>query len=376
MIRTGITLALLLGLAWTAPLQAQWQFVASDAVVEMDGLPVLPGEVRAEADDAVVLMPVTELVSTGDTQDTGIAGVAADRLSGQHVFIGVTTPTGNGSLPGDVLRCAVDGSGCTTVFSAAAAGVPEGVGVSAVGVEVVAGAQQLLLSFDTSFELAGQVYRPGDVLRYDGENLAMALSHADLGTPPFLDVSGLARRPDSSWQLGFAHGSALGGAPFFSSDVLQFDPAGAPAGFEARLRSVDVSWQQAGIAGWDALATGRAGFPGLGSTINPGDASVVLEVSRTGGVESRIAVEYATVDGTATAGVDYQAVSGTLVWEHGESGSRQIVVDLVNAGTAADRRQFSLQLSPASPWALTTGRDALALELPDSDSLFSDSFEN
>jgi len=367
---------LLAALALAGPLHAQWSLVASDAAVKIDGLPVLRGEVFADGGDRTQLLPATEILSTGAIQDTAVAGLAADRLSGEHVFLAVTTPTGDGSLPGDVLRCAVDGSGCTSAFSATGLGIPDGVGVSAVGVEVEASDQRLLLSFDTSFELDGQVYRPGDVAQIDQGALAIALSHADLGVAPHLSVAGVSRRPDGSWQAAFEHGAEIDGTAFFSSDVLGFASAGTLTGFETRLRSVDLSWQQAGVAGWDALDTGCSGFVGLAPAINPGDDQVVLEVDRADGGEARIAIDYQTVEGTASAGTDYQAASGTLVWAHGETGSRQIVIDLIDAGSASDQREFTVALAPASPWALTGGRDALTLEIADQDALFRDSFEN
>jgi len=369
------TAALLAALALAGPLHAQWSLVASDAAVKIDGLPVLRGEVFADGSDRTQLLPATEILSNAAIQDTAVAGLAADRLSGEHVFLAVTTPTGNGRLPGDLLRCAVDGSGCTIAFSASGLGIPDGVGVSAVGVEVDAGKQRLLLSFDTSFALGGEVYRPGDVARLDQGALTIALSHADLGVAPHLSVAGLSRRPDGSWQAAFEHGAEIDGTAFFSSDVLGFASAGTLTDFETRLRSVDLSWQQAGVAGWDALDTGRSGFVGRAPAINPGDDQVVLEVDRVEGSEARIALDYQTVDGTASAGADYQAASGTLVWTHGETGSRQIVIDLIDAGSALDKREFTVALAPASPWALTGSRESLALEIPDQGALFRDSFE-
>ena len=57
-------------------------------------------------------------------------------------------------------------------------------------------------------------------------------------------------------------------------------------------------------------------------------------------------------------------------------GSRQIVIDLIDAGSASDQREFTVALALASPWALTGGRDALTLEIADQGALFRDSFEN
>jgi ELWxxDGT repeat protein len=44
-----------------------------------------------------------------------------------------------------------------------------------------------------------------------------------------------------------------------------------------------------------------------------------LKVTRTGGTAGGVSVSYSTADGTATAGVDYQAVSGTLTFAAGQT---------------------------------------------------------
>src|SRR5256885_11254293 len=46
--------------------------------------------------------------------------------------------------------------------------------------------------------------------------------------------------------------------------------------------------------------------------------NALIEVIRTGGTEGTISVHYATSDGTAAAGADYIAQSGTLIFAVGE----------------------------------------------------------
>ncbi|HWO20128.1 MAG TPA: Calx-beta domain-containing protein [Kofleriaceae bacterium] len=68
----------------------------------------------------------------------------------------------------------------------------------------------------------------------------------------------------------------------------------------------------------------------------PRDVEVaVLEVSRTDGSTGPVTVDYATADGTARAGVDYVAATGTLSWADGETEPKTIMVSLLGAGGAA-----------------------------------------
>ncbi|MEE8522788.1 MAG: Calx-beta domain-containing protein [Thermoanaerobaculia bacterium] len=50
-----------------------------------------------------------------------------------------------------------------------------------------------------------------------------------------------------------------------------------------------------------------------------GDGSATITVTRTGTTDTAVGVEYATSDGTATAGLDYSSVAGTLSFAAGET---------------------------------------------------------
>lgn len=354
-------------------LAADWQIVGADTTVRAGAEALRPADVRATADGIDNVLPLAEDFS-GERDGIGITGFSADRLTGNHAFFALSRPTDT-ARAGDVIRCPLDAGTCTLEFLAETAGIPDGVGVSAVGVEVVSGVQRLLLSFDTSFELDGQVYRPADLARFDGSDLSMALSHTQTGAEPFWNLTAVARRPDGSWNLAFGNGGALDTLQFFTSDVLAAGADGSVGGRLVRLRTDDLSWEAAGVAAWDRLATGRVGFASLAPGINPGQSEVVLSVERKGGAESRIEVDYTTVDGTAVAGTDYQATSGTLVWEHGETGTRDLAVTILNTDGSASDLDFGLRLSRSSAWSLTGSPAAVTLTIPNEDTLFNDSFE-
>ena len=70
-----------------------------------------------------------------------------------------------------------------------------------------------------------------------------------------------------------------------------------------------------------------------------------LTVVRTGGSQTMLTIDYATVDGTAVAGTDYAAASGTLVF-YADRNEQVIEVPLIDDGVATDEeRTFQVVLS-------------------------------
>ncbi len=70
-------------------------------------------------------------------------------------------------------------------------------------------------------------------------------------------------------------------------------------------------------------------------------------VVRTGGSTGTLTVDYATTDGTAIAGQDYTAASGTLTFLNGET-SKNIQVPITNDSTTEPDETFTLSLANAS----------------------------
>jgi len=63
-----------------------------------------------------------------------------------------------------------------------------------------------------------------------------------------------------------------------------------------------------------------------------GDVSTLatITVSRVGGTNGAIDVDYATADNTALVGTDYTAASGTLSWATGDAASKTFTVEVLN----------------------------------------------
>lgn len=75
---------------------------------------------------------------------------------------------------------------------------------------------------------------------------------------------------------------------------------------------------------------------------------ITLTVTRTGQGDHAVSVTYATSDGTATAGQDYEAVAGSLMWEEGDKDPKSISVVLLDDQAVEQDEAFNVTLSDAS----------------------------
>lgn len=86
-----------------------------------------------------------------------------------------------------------------------------------------------------------------------------------------------------------------------------------------------------------------------------GAGTVVLTVNRVGTTTEAVAVNFATANGTAAAGGDYTATSGTLQWVANDATSKTITVPVSNASPFSGTKSFTVTLSsPTADGQLTT----------------------
>jgi uncharacterized delta-60 repeat protein len=100
-------------------------------------------------------------------------------------------------------------------------------------------------------------------------------------------------------------------------------------------------------------------------SVNENVGAVHATVNRGNDLNSAVSVDYSTTDGSATAGADYTAASGTLTFAAGET-SRQIVIPIVNDGLKETVETFRIVLSnPSAGTSLGTAN--LTITLQDND---------
>jgi len=96
-------------------------------------------------------------------------------------------------------------------------------------------------------------------------------------------------------------------------------------------------------------------------TVFEGIPEMLVKVSRTGGVSSTVSVDFATSDGTAKAGSDYTAVSGTLTFAPGEL-SKNIIIPITEDRLFENGNEtFTLTLSNPTGATITTSTSTITI---------------
>src|SRR5215217_5556014 len=104
-------------------------------------------------------------------------------------------------------------------------------------------------------------------------------------------------------------------------------------------------------------------------TIGEAGGAASIVVQRINGDDGAVSVQYSATGGTATAGQDFTAVSGTLSWAAGDSGSRSFNLPVVNDGTPEADETILLTLSNPTGGATLNGTLKTAtLTIDDDDS--------
>jgi hypothetical protein len=89
-------------------------------------------------------------------------------------------------------------------------------------------------------------------------------------------------------------------------------------------------------------------------SVNETGGSITLSVVRSSGAYGAASLNYATANGTAVAGTDYTAASGTLSWANGDMSTKNITVPIINGGVFGPNKAFTVNLSGASGAPLGT----------------------
>ncbi|QEH31554.1 Calx-beta domain protein [Aquisphaera giovannonii] len=116
----------------------------------------------------------------------------------------------------------------------------------------------------------------------------------------------------------------------------------------------------------DDDAYGSFGFSSTSYSVAEGGGSATITVYRTGGTAGAVSVHYATSDGTAKAGQDYTAASGTLSFANGET-SKSFTVPITDDSLAEGDESLNLSLSSPAGGASLGGPTTAALTIVDDD---------
>ncbi|HEX5757929.1 MAG TPA: Calx-beta domain-containing protein [Thermoanaerobaculia bacterium] len=126
-----------------------------------------------------------------------------------------------------------------------------------------------------------------------------------------------------------------------------------------------ITVQAAGGGGNDS--PGALSFTASNYSVSEAGGNATITVRRTGGDDGAVSVQYATANGTATAGSDYTAKTGTLSWPDNDDNNKSFTVAIAN--DTADESNETVQLSLSNPTGgATLGSPASAtLTITDND---------
>ncbi len=149
-----------------------------------------------------------------------------------------------------------------------------------------------------------------------------------------------------TWSVGTpSHGALSGAAP-----NLTYTPTGGYSGpdsftFTVNDGTVDSNTATVTITVDAVVSPGTLAFSATTASVNENAGTVTLTVSRTGGSDGAASVDFATADGTATAGQDYTAASATLNWANNDSATKTIVIDILDDAVTESDETFTVTLS-------------------------------
>jgi hypothetical protein len=123
-----------------------------------------------------------------------------------------------------------------------------------------------------------------------------------------------------------------------------------PATCRLAVESLDDRFVPAALSVSDALVVEGAGTTQL----------AVVSVSLNAPSNKTVSVNYATANGTATAGHDYEAVSGKLIFAPGETG-KTIIIPISSDSQIEGSETFSLNLKSAKNAKIADGRGIVTI---------------
>jgi hypothetical protein len=184
----------------------------------------------------IVLENLGAIPATADVVALGL-DANGDRL----ISFDTTVSLAGGIIarPGDVIR--YDGASYTVEFDAAAEGVPSGTMTDATSLAPGG----LLLSFDTTIDLSGLVVADEDLVRWDGSTFSMLFDGSSAGLADGLDVDAGQDLGGGSVLMSFDTSGQIAGINFDDEDVLRFDGANWSLEFDAS--AADSNWAAADL---------------------------------------------------------------------------------------------------------------------------------
>lgn len=119
--------------------------------------------------------------------------------------------------------------------------------------------------------------------------------------------------------------------------------AGITTDFDGETRSATAP----DIGADEIAVAGSVQFASPTYSVNEGAGTVTVMVTRTGGSDGAVSVNFATADGTATSGAgnDYIAQTGTVTFAAGDTTPKNIMISIIDDSVFEGNEDFSVNLS-------------------------------
>jgi hypothetical protein len=189
-----------------------------------------------------------------------------------------------------------------------------------------------------------------------GAIAAWATYFAELRGTPDASLRQLANDLYATYDVGVNFWTRPGGTNFNVSPPRRYT-------WEYK-NSASFSWA---LTGADTPAQpGTLSFSAASYAVNEGLATATITVTRTGGSEGSVSVNYATANGTAAAGSDYTATGGTLSFANGET-TKSFTVPIVDDELVEGIETVQLTLSNPTGGATLGGQPTATLAIASDD---------
>lgn len=119
--------------------------------------------------------------------------------------------------------------------------------------------------------------------------------------------------------------------------------------------------------GQDTLSNGTIQFSSSTYTVKENEGNKKIRITRTGGSDGIVGVDYKTMDDTAQSASDYEQASGQLSWSDGDSSAKEITITIKNDNKIESNESIRLVLSNPSGGASMSSPNTAVLTIINDD---------
>lgn len=115
----------------------------------------------------------------------------------------------------------------------------------------------------------------------------------------------------------------------------------------------------------EAKPAGEINFKDASYDVSEELSSITVTATRSGGSSGATSVTFESSDGSATAGVDYVGLSGSLSWVDGEEGDKTFTVSIIQDILTETTESFNLELKEVTGFSIIGSQDKTVVNIID-----------